>query len=236
MTTPTHAADSGARRVALARILPFGLYIAFLALGGTLAGSIGMDPRWMYAVQIAAVMAALAYFWRYYVELSHPADPVPGPLAGMTGWFVALALGAAVWALWIWLDFPPFAFPPGKGYAPLDDSGSLIIAMVIVRIFGAAVVVPVMEELFWRSFIMRWLDNPGFLAVAARSVTLRSLLFSSIAFGFEHGQWAAGIVAGLVYGWLYRASGRLWLPIVSHGLTNLLLGVWVVNTGQWQFW
>ncbi|MBP6096844.1 MAG: CAAX prenyl protease-related protein [Methyloversatilis sp.] len=236
MTTPTHAIESGARRAALARILPFGLYVAFLALGGTLAATVAMDARWMYALQISAVVSALLYFRRDYVELTHPADPAPGPLAGMKGWIIALLLGAVVWALWIWLDFPPFAFAPGKGYTPLDDSGRLIIAMVAVRILGAAVVVPVMEELFWRAFIMRWLDNPGFLAVAARSVTLRSLLFSSIAFGFEHGQWAAGIVAGLVYGWLYRASGRLWLPIVSHGLTNLLLGLWVVNTGQWQFW
>jgi CAAX prenyl protease-like protein len=62
------------------------------------------------------------------------------------------------------------------------------------------------------------------------------MLFCSIAFGFEHGQWAAGIVAGLAYGQLYRASGRLWLPIVSHALTNLLLGLWVVHTAQWQFW
>ena len=45
-----------------------------------------------------------------------------------------------------------------------------------------------------------------------------------------------GIVAGLAYGGLYRASGRLWLPIVAHGLTNLLLGLWVVHTGQWHFW
>ena len=90
MTTPTHAAESGSRRAALARILPFGLYIAFLALGGTLAGIVGMDPRWMYALQIAAVVAALLYFWRDYIELTHLADTPPGSLAGMTGWLVAL--------------------------------------------------------------------------------------------------------------------------------------------------
>lgn len=236
MTSDSPRLDASPRSAALARIVPFALYIVFLAVGGTLAGWLGMDARWMYALQIASVIAALLYFRRHYIELLAVRDAAAPPLSGASGWLVALGLGVAVWALWIWLDFSPFAFEPGKGYAPLDEGGALIMALVVVRIFGAAVVVPVMEELFWRSFIMRWLDSPNFLAVAARSVTLRSLLFSSIAFGFEHGQWAAGIVAGLAYGWLYRASGRLWLPIVSHGLTNLLLGLWVVYTAQWQFW
>lgn len=218
----------------IARILPFALYIVFLVIAEPLADLIGADVRWMYAVQIACVVAALIWFWRDYEELRE--SPPAGPLAGTAGLAVALVLGAAVWALWIWLDFSPFAFKPGDGYRPLDDAGHLILPMVVVRIFGAAAVVPIMEELFWRSFVMRWIDNPDFRSVAARSVTLRALLFSSVAFGFEHGQWAAGIVAGLAYGWLYRASGRLWLPTLSHALTNLLLGLWVVRTAQWQFW
>jgi CAAX prenyl protease-like protein len=224
------------RRAALARILPFALYILFLIIAAPLAGALGVDPRWMYALQIACVMAALAVFGRDYIELRSDAPAVPSPLSGVSAWLVSVLLGVAVWALWIWLDFPPFAFKPGEGYKPLDEAGALIVTLVVIRIFGAAVVVPIMEELFWRSFIMRWLDSPNFLIVAAQSVTLRSVLFSSIAFGFEHGQWAAGIVAGLVYGGLYRATGRLWLPIVSHGVTNLLLGLWVIHSGQWQFW
>jgi uncharacterized protein len=234
MTVETARPEAGSRRAALARILPFALYILFLAVGSTLAGLLGVDVRWLYAVQISVVVAALALFWCDYGEL-HRA-PADGALAGPGGWLLALGIGVAVWALWIWLDFSPFAFTPGEGYRPLDAAGALIVPMVVVRIFGAAVVVPVMEELFWRSFIMRWLDSPAFLAVAARSVTLRSLLFSSLAFGFEHGQWAAGIVAGLAYGWLYRASGRLWLSIFAHGVTNLLLGLWVIRTAQWSFW
>lgn len=229
--SPTTAAS---RRAVLARVIPFALYIVFLVISEPLAELAGLDVRWMYAVQIACVIAALLYFQRDYVELREA--PSPGPLSGAAGWVAALVSGALVWAIWIWLDFSPFAFAPGKGYQPLDEAGALILPMVVIRIFGAAVVVPVMEELFWRSFVQRWLDSPNFLAVAARSVTLRSMLFCSIAFGFEHGQWAAGIVAGLAYGQLYRASGRLWLPIVSHALTNLLLGLWVVHTAQWQFW
>jgi uncharacterized protein len=194
------------RRAALARILPFALYILFLIIAAPLAGALGVDARWMYALQIACVIAALMVFSRDYIELRPAAPAAPSSLSGVSGLLVAVVLGVAVWALWIWLDFPPFAFKPGDGYKPLDDAGALIMTLVVIRIFGAAVVVPI------------------------------SVLFSSIAFGFEHGQWAAGIVAGLVYGWLYRATGRLWLSIVAHGVTNLLLGLWVIHSGQWQFW
>lgn len=228
------ASPASDRRATIARVLPFALYIVFLIIAEPLAGLIGADVRWMYALQIACVMAALAWFWRDYHELRE--KPPAGPLAGAAGGLLALVVGVAVWALWIWLDFAPFAFAPGDGYRPLDDAGGLILPMVVVRIFGAAAVVPLMEELFWRSFVMRWIDGPQFLSQAARSVSTRALLFSSVAFGFEHGQWAAGIVAGLAYGGLYRASGRLWLATLSHAVTNLLLGLWVVHTAQWQFW
>ena len=121
-------------------------------------------------------------------------------------------------------------------FVPLNADGSLDWPLIVVRILGAAAVVPVMEELFWRSFVQRWIDRQDFLALAATEVSLPALLFASLLFGLEHGQWLAGAIAGLAYGYLYRRSGSLWPPIVAHGLTNLLLGLWVVSTGQWQFW
>jgi CAAX prenyl protease-like protein len=55
-------------------------------------------------------------------------------------------------------------------------------------------------------------------------------------FGFEHNLWLAGVVAGAVYGWLYKRYRTLWSPILSHGITNGLLGLWVVSTGNWSYW
>jgi uncharacterized protein len=43
-------------------------------------------------------------------------------------------------------------------------------------------------------------------------------------------------VAGLAYAWLYVRSGKLWLPVIAHAVTIGALGVWVVATGNWQFW
>ena len=147
-----------------------------------------------------------------------------------------VGVGVLVFVLWIWLDLPWMVIgESGDGYDPRDD-GHVNIALATIRILGAAVVVPIMEELFWRSFVMRWIDKPDFLTLAPAAVTLKGLLLSSVVFGFEHNLWFAGIVAGLAYGWLYRATGNLWVPTIAHAVTNGVLGAWVLYTGAWQFW
>jgi CAAX prenyl protease-like protein len=64
----------------------------------------------------------------------------------------------------------------------------------------------------------------------------RAVLFSALLFGVEHDLWLAGIIAGLAYGWLYVRTGNLWSPILAHGVTNLLLGLWILATGEWRLW
>jgi len=225
-------------RPALARCLPFVFYIAFLALSSWLAEPrlgaalrAGFDLRWLYSIQISFVVVALAFFRCDYSELSNTSR------VRSVDWGLSVLLGVGVFVLWINLDSGWVVLGEAKaGFVPLNHHGGLDWPLIVVRIFGAAAVVPVMEELFWRSFIQRWIDRQDFMALAPASVSLRALLFASAAFGFEHNQWLAGIIAGLAYGYLYRRSGTLWPPIMAHGLTNLLLGVWVVHANAWQFW
>ncbi len=220
------------QRDAWPRVLPFVLYIGFLAAASTLQGSLPADwnGRWLYAVQIATVILALAWFARGYAELR--------PLA--LGWRDALeasVIGVVVFVLWIKLDFSwAMQGEPGAGFNPRTASGDIDWALVAVRIFGAAVVVPIMEELFWRSFILRWIDNPDFLRLPPADVTWRALAFSTALFGIEHNLWLAGMLAGMAYSALYMRSQNLWSPILAHAVTNLLLGTWVVATGAWSFW
>lgn len=216
--------------VVAARVLPFALYIAFLAAGPLIAEALpDSDARWLYAWQIGAVLLALLAFRRVYVELRTP-------LLNWRSAAIALAIGALVFVLWINLDLPWLTLGEAKGYDPTRVDGSLNWALIAVRIFGAAAVVPVMEELFWRSLILRWIERSDFLAISPQAVSLRALLISSVIFGLEHQLWIAGILAGLAYGWLYRKFGSLWLSIFAHAVTNLLLGLWVVQTGSWRFW
>lgn len=214
---------------AYARVIPFGLYIAFLAAGPSLAHMLP-DGRWLYAIQVGAVALALAALARHYAELRGSQRDIVGELP------LAVAVGVAVFVMWINLDQPWATLGQSKGFDPRDAAGAIDWPLAVVRIFGAAVIVPVMEELFWRSFIMRWIQRPDFIALSPRDVALRGLLGSSLLFGVEHALWLAGILAGIAYGWLYMRRGNLWSPIVAHGVTNFLLGAWVLYSGNWQFW
>ncbi len=221
----------GCSRAILARTLPFAIYISFLALDALLGAQGFGDLRWLYALRITAVASVLAFFWNDYTELHRASDGV--------WWHALTAIVAGILVLLVWINLDSGWVTLGSssgGFAAVDTTGGLDWGLIAVRIAGAALVVPVMEELFWRSFVQRWLDSSRFLDVDPCRVSLRALLITSVAFGFEHGQWLAGIVAGLAYGWLYRRTGRLWPAVLAHAVTNFLLGCWVVRTGQWHFW
>ena len=93
-----------------------------------------------------------------------------------------------------------------------------------------------MEELFWRSFLLRWIDRREFLTADPRRASWLAFAISSALFAVEHSLWFAGLLAGLAYGWLYMRSRNLWIPIVSHATTNGILGIWILATGNWRFW
>jgi CAAX prenyl protease-like protein len=216
----------------LPRAIPFGVFIAFIAASGPLesaAGALGMDHRWWYGIRILIVALLLVWFWRSYVELRSIAG-VPA-----VDWLLSIAAGVVVFVLWINLDFKPLTFGSAPGFDP-RSGGSLDWSLVAMRIAGAALLVPVMEELFWRSFLMRWIHDHDFLAAEPGRVGLKALGISAVIFGLEHHLWFAGVLAGLAYGWLYMRTGNLWAPIASHAVTNALLGAWVVYTGRWEFW
>lgn len=110
--------------------------------------------------------------------------------------------------------------------------GRIDWTLAAFRLAGSALLVPVMEELFWRSFLMRWIDRHDFMSLAPARVSLKAIINSSIVFGLERTLRFVGIFAGLAYAWLYRTSGSLWPPIIAHATTNGVLSVWVILTGH----
>jgi CAAX prenyl protease-like protein len=217
-------------RAAWVRILPFAAYMAFFLVGDALAW-LGVDAaslRWLYAVKAATVAILLAVFWREYTELKAKL-PAPGVL------LTALGAGVAVFFLWINLHASWMVIGSSAGFDPRTD-GVIDWALVAVRIAGAALVVPVMEELFWRSFVMRWVDKPDFLNLDPAQAGIRGFVISVVLFGFEHNLWLAGIVAGVAYSVLFMRHRTIWSPILAHAVTNGMLGAWVVMTGAWSYW
>ena len=218
---------------AWARVAPFLLFMLLLALRGALPehGLAGLDARWLYAAQALLVGGLLAVLWRHYGELVSQTWPNWREL------LLSLGIGFAVFLLWVQLDAPWMLLgKPSASFAPTDTAGQLIWGLVAFRLIGAALVVPVMEELFWRSFLMRWIDQPTFEGQDPRRVSLKAVVLSTFVFTLAHTQWLAAVVAGLAYALLYRHTGRLWTAVIAHGVTNALLGLWVLKTANWQFW
>ena len=144
---------------------------------------------------------------------------------------VSSLVGVAVFIAWIALDNGE-----GVGFRPVTDAGGIEWPAAIARFAILAAVVPVMEELFWRSFLMRWIDARDFLAVDARRVSRIALVLSSALFATEHSMWLAGLIAGLAFAGLYIKTNNLWAPVVAHSVTNAILGTWILATGSWHLW
>ena len=206
---------------AIPYVLPFALLFVTIYIAPMLHISKGI----IYPVQTLLLAALLIYFRRIYQpEIRLMVD------------FPAVLGGILVFAIWV---LPEGYYPEiGKSqFNPYEyGSGWWIHVLIAFRLIGATVVIPVMEEVFWRSFAMRYLIDENFKSVPLGQFSWFSFIVVSIAFGFEHHQWLPGIIAGMVYaGILYRTK-NLFSPILSHAVTNLLLGIYVIDTGKWYFW
>jgi CAAX prenyl protease-like protein len=105
-----------------------------------------------------------------------------------------------------------------------------------VRTLGSTLVVPPLEEVFWRSFLYRFLVKTNFQEMPFNRMHWLSFVVTSTLFGLEHFQWLAGILCGMVYQFLVIRKNRLGDAIVAHAITNFLLSIWVLWKGAWSFW
>ena len=202
-------------------VVPFGLF-GILTYAGPL---LHLSPALVYPVKTLVTGIALYHYRGSYGREIRPSLDL---------W--AIGAGILVFLLWVLLDpFYPKVTPDGLN--PSDHaSGVGLYLFIATRLAGAALIVPVMEELFWRSFAMRYLVGNDFRKVALGQFTWFSFGVVALAFGLEHHRWLAGILAGIVYGLLLVRTKNLFSPILSHGVTNLLLGGYVLATEQWIFW
>ncbi len=220
-------------RAAVARIAPFAVFMALLIARSQAPsdGSWGFDAQWLYGLSLLAAAALLAWWWHDYGELARQTLP------DAREWLLAIAAGVLVFVLWIHLDAAWMTIgSPSAPFKPITAGGAIDWPQVVIRFAGAALLVPLMEELFWRSFLMRWIEQPVFQGVAPQSVGVRAVLLSTFVFTLAHTLWLAAAIAGLVYALLYVKTGKLWVAVIAHAVTNGALGVWVVMTANWQFW
>lgn len=105
-----------------------------------------------------------------------------------------------------------------------------------IHMAGTSVVIATIEEFFWRGFLYRWLCARDFRTLPLTHTDPAMMLAVAALFGIEHAEWFAGVAAGLAYAAVAWRTGDLWAAVAAHGLTNFLLGLYVVRTGAWWFW
>ena len=210
-------------------VAPFALFLLLTTLEGRLP-----PERYplFYAAKIALVGGLLLALRGGFPE----ARP------GGSGWAVATISGLVLCALWVWTDrhTPHFAFlGTRQGFNPSREIASHagIAWFLAVRFLGLAVVVPVVEELFYRGFLLRFVtDLDDFRRVPPGAFSGLALAVNVVLFALSHPEWlAAALFAGGMCG-LLRLTRNLFACILAHGVTNLFLGLYIVGAGQWQYW
>jgi len=186
---------------------------------------------YLYIAKTILVGGVLWFWRRKYVD-----DFAAGLTFGEFA--VSVLCGLLVLVLWIAPEGVLYQFAPGTGFDPyaMMGSQSAAIGLIVVRLIGASIVVPIMEELFWRSFLMRYLIEVDFRSVAIGTFSWLSFLGVAVLFGLEHHRIVVGVIAGLLYGLLLLRQKKLRGVVVAHTVTNLGLGIYVVVTGNWMFW
>ncbi|MBN2507818.1 MAG: CAAX prenyl protease-related protein [Verrucomicrobia bacterium] len=207
------------------RAVPFGLFVLLTAGQGVFGEA---SRYWMYGAK--TVVGA----WMIWVI-----RPFVAEMRWTLSW-EAVVVGVAVWGMWIGLDgyYPRFMAPdtPWNPHAAFGAGTAAAWGLVAVRWLGSTLVVPPLEELFFRSLVYRYLAKADFLSVPLGRWLPVPFLAGSILFGGYHYEWLAGILCGFAYQGLVVWKGRLGDAITAHAITNGLLGLWVVGKGEWHFW
>jgi CAAX prenyl protease-like protein len=226
-------------RAGFYRYLPFAVFMAFIGLDELLRFLAGKGLftltettlYYLYPLK-ALVVGGLLYLYRHqYGELSlKELKNIPVTLA-------VCAVGMVVFVLWIHMDWTFAASGIPQGFNPrLLPEGGLQVAMTIFRIAGAVLVVPIMEELFWRSFLIRYVVDSDIEKVAIGTFTWLSFVVTVVLFGLEHHFILAGMMAGAVYNLILYKTRSLTQCVLAHAVTNLALAVYVISTGKWYYW
>ena len=222
------------RRKLVASALPFLLFVALLALNGALKKIdkqvwLTLPEYWIYPLQTILSGTLLIYFWREY-DFSR---------ARRIGF--ALLIGFIAFIIWI-SPQTLFGFSPrASGFNPLvlfNQHSPLYWFELVLRFMRLIVVVPLIEEIFWRGFLLRFLIDENFERVPFGAFSWFSFSVVTIAFTFSHSlpDWPAALVAGAAYNAVAYRTKSLSSCVAAHAVTNLLLGLWIVHTEQWGFW
>jgi CAAX prenyl protease-like protein len=210
----------------LVRVGPFFVFLVLTSLPSVMGEA---SRYWLYLAKTMVGAGMLWMVWPYVSEMRWKISTE------------AVIVGVLVFGLWVGLDnlYPKFG-KSEPGWNPHKQFGAgtaLAWFFIFVRIICGTLIVPPLEEVFYRSFAYRFIVRPDFQTVPVGEFRWSAFLITSIAFGLVHPQqWLAGILCGFAYQSLVCWKKRLGDAMTAHAITNLLLGLWVIWKGAWNFW
>lgn len=227
-TRPQSTTEADWRQI-VPYVVPIFAFLIFTNLEGYLPG-----PTWYplaYTLKVL-VVGFLAFLCRRTWADFRPVPRLP---------IIALAVmtGLGVFVLWVKLEGWYPALPLlGKrtGFDPHTLGTAWKLPFMTTRFLGLVLLVPLVEELFWRSFLIRWLIEPNFLKVPIGQVTPTAAVITSAIFALSHPEWLPALLTGLLWVWLLWQTRSLSACLISHAIANLALGIHVLITGDWKYW
>ncbi len=190
-----------------ARILPF---VAFMVVG-VLTSAVVVHPDLAYPVKTLVLLAALLFFWRQLSRIELSPDPV------------GIGAGLLVGVGWILLQPTPGAAEATlmEGLASLGSVA--LVLWVAARLLGTMLLVPIVEELFFRGYLLARLEFFGGVAGKVLAVALSSALFAAL-----HGRLIDAFVAGVIFALVMLRRNRIGDAIVAHVVANSVIAVWAL--------
>jgi CAAX protease family protein len=207
-------------------------WIPMVAFGVLTLAESYVAPAWFPAAYIlkAVIVTSCLFIWRVPLSEIRFDGRVVLP---------SIVIGLVVFVLWIGVDkLVPY---PHLGTRTAFDPTSLQGSMwwptfLAARLYGLVLMVPVMEEIFWRSFLVRFLTQPDFRRLPVGTFSTSALWIMIAASALAHPEWLVAVIASLVYGLWIRRTQSLFGVIVAHAATNGALGAYVLATGEWHYW
>ena len=185
---------------------------------------------WLYFAKVVVVTATLVWFRTPWKDI----QPNPRLL------LPAILVGLLVFLEWTvldkWIPYPHLGSRTSLNPFNAIENPVIRNLFLVVRFYGLAVMVPVMEELFWRSFLLRYLSNSDFTKLRVGEFSWGAFWLVAAAFGLAHPEWLVAVICACAYALLLRQTKSLFACIVAHSTTNLALGIYVILTQDWVYW
>jgi CAAX prenyl protease-like protein len=210
-------------------VAPFLAFVLLMALERL----IPLPGQWLYPVRGAIVLALILAFSRPYLSF-RPSFPLGSIVVGLAVFIIWVAPDALFGYRHFWLFENAIT---GRASSSLPPHLKNNFGFMALRSVSSFALVPVLEELFWRGWMMRWLISKDFTKVPLGQYSPAAFWLVALLFASEHGPyWEVGLAAGIVYNWWIVRTRNLADCILAHAVTNAALSAYVLYTDQWQYW